>query len=52
MSRVFEWRLQIEFLECTGMEKVYQNDSEYEYKGESNKGSEFGGMQNVWNAPE
>ena len=48
----FKWRLHIEFPECAGMEEVYQNDSEYKYEGESNRGSEFRGMQNAWNAPE
>ena len=48
----FEWRLQIEFPECARMEEVCQNDFEYEYEGEGNKGSEFRGMQNVQNALE
>ena len=36
----FEWRVRIEFLECSGMEEAYQNDSEYKCEGESDGGSE------------
>ena len=37
----FEWRLQIEFLECTRMEEVYQSNSKYECEDKSNGDSEF-----------
>ena len=37
----FEWRLQIEFPECTGTEDVYRNNSKYKYEDERSGGSEF-----------
>ena len=36
----FEWRLRIEFPECTRMENVYRNDSEYGCKDERGRASE------------
>ena len=32
--------------------RVTECNTKYEYEGESNKGSEFGGMRNARNAPE
>ena len=33
-------------------QRVMERNTKYKYEGESNKGSEFGGMWNARNAPE